>query len=167
MTPYFSMETPFRALAGGETERVGAFHCVGGPSVFYGGASLRFRAEDFEPDAGIVGGSHAEWPFRYRDLEPWYGQAERVIGVAGELGGDPTEPHHSTPYPQLPGALAPTARRIAESAQRLGLHPSRLPLAFNHGARTAACLAPRVPPVMDSPAPSAPRTIWPPPSCPR
>ena len=55
MTSYYSMETPYRTLAGGEKDRVGAFHCVGGPSVFYGGASLRFRAEDFEPDADIVG----------------------------------------------------------------------------------------------------------------
>lgn len=144
MTAYYSMETPYRALAGGETDRVGAFHCVGGPSVFYGGVSLRFRAEDFEHDADIVADSRAEWPYRYRDLEEWYGEAERVIGVAGELGGDPTEPYHSTPYPQLPGALAPTSRRIAQAAEGLGLHPARLPLAFNHGrgdgrAPCAAC----------------------------
>ena len=133
MTPYYSMEAPYRALAGGEKDRVGAFHCVGGPSVFYGGASLRFRAEDFEHDADIVTDSGARWPYRYRDLEEWYARAERVIGVSGELGGDPTEPYHSTPYPQLLGALAPTSRRIAQAARRLGLHPSRLPLAFNHG----------------------------------
>lgn len=144
MTPYYSMDTPYRALAGGDTDRVGAFHCVGGPSVFYGGASLRFRAGDFEPDAEIPADSRAEWPYRYPDLEPWYGRAERVIGVSGELGSDPTEPHHSTRYPQLPGALAPTSRRIAHAARQLGLHPSRLPLAFNHGrengrAPCAAC----------------------------
>lgn len=133
MTSAYSTETPYRALAGGEKDLIGAFHCVGGPSVFYGGASLRFRAEDFENDAEIAGDSGACWPYRYADIEQWYGQAERVIGVAGELGADPTEPYHSTPYPQLPGALAPISRRIAQSARRRGLHPSRLPLAFNHG----------------------------------
>lgn len=144
MTPAYSMDAPYRALAGGEKDLVGAFHCVGGPSVFYGGASLRFRAEDFEPHPEIAGESRAEWPYRYPEIEEWYSHAERVIGVAGELGEDPTEPWHSTKYPQLPGALAPTSRRIAQAARRLGLHPSRLPLAFNHGrsggrAPCAAC----------------------------
>ena len=133
LTAHYSTEAPYRALAGGERDLIGAFHCVGGPSVFYGGASLRFRAQDFQPDPEIVTDSQAAWPCGYSDLEPWYGRAEQIIGVAGELGTDPTEPYHSTPYPQLPAALAPTSRRIAQAAQRRGLHPSRLPLAFNHG----------------------------------
>jgi choline dehydrogenase-like flavoprotein len=134
MTPYYSTETPYRAVEGGEADVVGSFSCVGGPSVFYGGASLRFRAQDFEPCPEIVGDSDAAWPCRYADVEPHYAHAEQLLGVAGELGSDPTEPFHSTRYPQMPGALSPTARRIWDAALRLGLHPSRLPLAFNHGA---------------------------------
>jgi hypothetical protein len=49
LTPHYTPETPYRAVAGGETDVVGSFTCVGGPSVFYGGVSLRFRAPDFEP----------------------------------------------------------------------------------------------------------------------
>jgi choline dehydrogenase-like flavoprotein len=135
LTPYYSTETPYRALAGGESDVVGSFQCVGGPSVFYGGAALRFRARDFEAAPEIVEDSGAEWPYRYDDVEAHYARAERLLGVAGELGGDPTEPPHSTPYPQLPGALSPTARLIRDAAVRLGLTPSRLPLAFNHAAR--------------------------------
>lgn len=143
LTPYYSTETPYRALAGGEGPVVGAFQCVGGPSVFYGGAALRFRERDFEPSPEIVTDSGAAWPFRYDDVEPHYADAERRLGVAGELGGDPTEPRHSTPYPQLPGALSPTSRLIRDAALRLGLTPSRLPLAFNHAARDgrAPCAA--------------------------
>src|SRR5262249_44389372 len=89
-TPYYSKETPYRVLAGGERDLMGAFYCVGGPSVFYGGVSLRFRAQDFEPAPEIVAGSGAEWPYRYSELERWYGAAEEIIGVAGELGADPT-----------------------------------------------------------------------------
>jgi hypothetical protein len=134
MTPYYSTETPYRAVEGGEGDVVGSFNCVGGPSVFYGGASLRFRAQDFEPCPEIVGDSDAAWPYRYADVEPHYARAEQLLGVAGQLGADPTEPFHSTRYPQMPGALSPTARRMWDAARRLGLHPSRLPLAFNHGA---------------------------------
>lgn len=143
LTPHYSTETPYRVLAGGDGETTGAFHCVGGPSVFYGGTSLRFRAEDFEPDPAITGPSQAEWPFRYADLEPFYAQAERVIGVAGETGLDPTEPWRSVPYPQGPGALAPPSRLVFEAARSLGLHPFRLPLAFNHarGEGRAPCRA--------------------------
>jgi choline dehydrogenase-like flavoprotein len=134
-TPHYSLETPYRVLAGGETDVVGSFACVGGPSVFYGGTSLRFRALDFEPAPEIVGDSGAHWPLGYDELEGHYTRAERLIGVAGQGGDDPTEPYRSAPYPYPGGALAPTSRRIWEAARGLGLHPFRLPLAFNH-ART-------------------------------
>jgi choline dehydrogenase-like flavoprotein len=136
LTPHYSLDTPYRVLEGGEAPVMGSFHCVGGPSVFYGGVSLRFRAADFAPAPEIVGDSAASWPFAYRDLEAWYAQAERLIGVAGDAEGDPTEPPRSAPHPQKSGALSPTSRRIWEAARALGLHPFRLPLAFNH-ARTA------------------------------
>lgn len=132
LTRHYSLETPYRVLSGGEAPIMGSFACVGGPSVFYGGVSLRFRTDDFDPGPEIVGESGARWPFGYGELEPWYTRAEQVIGVAGEAGGDPTAPPRSVPYPQSGGALAPTSRRIWEAAQALGLHPFRLPLAFNH-----------------------------------
>jgi choline dehydrogenase-like flavoprotein len=136
LTPHYSLDTPYRVLEGGEAPVMGAFRCVGGPSVFYGGVSLRFRADDFRPAPEIVRDSGALWPFDYGELEPWYTKAERLIGVAGESGDDPTEPPHSAGYPQSAGALSPTSRLIWEAARDLGLHPFRLPLAFNH-ARTA------------------------------
>lgn len=144
LTPHYSTETPYRALAGGEREVVGSFQCVGGPSVFYGGVSLRLRAGDFDPGPEITAGSAACWPVTYQDLEPHYTSAERIIGVAGETGRDPTEPPRSGPYPQPPAALSPTARRLWEAARGLGLRPFRLPLAFNHSRRNgrtpcAAC----------------------------
>ena len=141
--PYYSTDTPYRVLARGERETVGSFQCVGGQSVFYGGASPRFRAEDFEPPPEIVGDSGARWPFAYEDLEPHYTRAERIIGVAGEAGPDPTEPFRSARYPQPPGALSPLARRVWDAARSLGLHPFRLPLALNHARRPgrAPCAA--------------------------
>jgi choline dehydrogenase-like flavoprotein len=89
LTEHYSLEAPYIAEPAGP-RALGAYHCVGGPSVFYGGVSLRFRERDFEPDPGIIGESGAAWPFRYHDLEPYYLRAERIIGVAGTDAGDPT-----------------------------------------------------------------------------
>jgi choline dehydrogenase-like flavoprotein len=136
LTPHYSVETPYRVLAGGEKDMMGSFACVGGPSVFYGGVSLRFRVADFEPAPEIAGDSGARWPVGYDELEPHYARAERLIGVAGEEGDDPTEPPRRAPLPHPGGALSPTSRLVWEAARSLGLRPFRLPLAFNH-ARTS------------------------------
>ncbi len=141
-TPHFSRESSYRADTGWRTSENGAIHCVGGQSVFYGGASLRFRASDFEPNPHIVRDSGADWPFRYPDIEASYSRAERLLGVAGELGADPTEPPRSAPFRNGLSALAPTSQRIADAAGRLGMRPSRIPLAisFEHGHARSRCL---------------------------
>jgi choline dehydrogenase-like flavoprotein len=135
VTPYYTMESPYEVSAGWRRYRAGSWQCVGGQSVFYGGASYRFRECDFEPDADIVGNSGAEWPFRYTDLEPFYAHAERLLGVAGETGSDVTEPPRSAPYPQHTAPLSRTAQAVADAARRLGLTPSRIPLAISYEAR--------------------------------
>ncbi len=50
----------------------------------------------FFDDAGSA--NFADWPFRYEDLEPFYVEAERVIGVAGD-DSNPFAPPMSAPYP--------------------------------------------------------------------
>ncbi len=121
--------------------QAGSFHCVGGPSVFYGGVSLRFRPEDFAWDPHIGPETVARWPIRYPAMEPWYRRAERIIGVAAMGDGgpgpgrDPLDPPGTHGYPETPGReLATVARRIADAGRRLGHVPFRLPLAINHGA---------------------------------
>ncbi len=135
LTPHYSTESPYRVADDAGDTTAGAFHCVGGPSVFYGGVAFRFRAEDFEHDPEIAGSSGAQWPWAYAELEPYYAEAERILGVAGEAGIDPTEPGRSTPYSQPPMELAPISRRIERAARDLGCRPFRLPLAINHTAR--------------------------------
>ena len=134
LTRHYSAESPYHLKDDRGTAQVGAFHCVGGPSVFYGGVAFRFRAEDFEHDPEIAGASAARWPFTYSAIEPYYSEAERILGVAGESGIDPTEPARSTTYTQSPAELAPISRRIARAAQELGCRPFPLPLAINHSA---------------------------------
>jgi choline dehydrogenase-like flavoprotein len=119
LTPFYTTEIPYRVLAGGNKDIMGAYSCVGGPSVFYGGVSLRFREADFEADHDIVGNSGAHWPFTYAELEPYYTRAEKILNVAGETGSDPTDPNRSAPYPQPLNGLSYTSQMIAAAARDL------------------------------------------------
>lgn len=143
VTPHFTKDSAFHVNSGGKQYDAGAWNCVGGQSVFYGGASYRFREADFEQHSELVGDSGAEWPFRYSDLEPFYSTAERLLGVAGETGCDPTEPPRSAPYPQRPAPLSRSASRIASAATRIGLTPTRIPLAISYTAQDdrGGCIA--------------------------
>ena len=132
LTPYYSFETPVHVLRGGNKPVMGLYTCVGGPSVFYGGVSFRFREADFEEEPEIVGDSGAEWPVKYRDLAPYYDEAERLLDVAGVAGEDPTEPPRPGPYPQAPGPLSPVSEVIVDAGRSLGLRPFHLPLAINY-----------------------------------
>ncbi len=133
LSEFFSTATAWRDVSHDAPKAVGTYHCVGGPSVFYGGVSLRFREADFAPLPEIDGDSGAAWPFDYSEIEPWYGAAERIIGVAGTPGIDPTDPPRSTPYPATPLPLAPVSQRIAAAARALGYTPFPLPLAMHTG----------------------------------
>ena len=131
-TSHYNRESPYDVSSEGRSYQAGAWNCVGGQSVFYGGASFRFRESDLSSDAEVVGDSGAEWPFTYDDIEPFYSQAELLLGVSGDTGEDPTDPMRSAPFPQPPATLSAQSQVIAEAARRLGLHPSRIPLAISY-----------------------------------
>jgi choline dehydrogenase-like flavoprotein len=131
---HYDTESPYLVHDDTGPSTAGAFFCVGGPSVFYGGVALRLRSEDFESDPDLDGSSGAAWPYAYADLEPYYTAAERIIGVAGVAHEDPTEPWHSGQYTESPGPLSAISQRISDAARSLGYQPFRLPLAINHGA---------------------------------
>ncbi len=145
LTPYYSKEVPYRVLAGGNSDVMGAYSCVGGPSVFYGAVSMRFREADFESEPEIAGDSGAEWPYGYQDLEPFYCHAEEILGVAGDGAVDPTEPVRSKPYPQGPVPLSETSQMIGAAAESLGLRPFRMPLAINYSERNGQSACERCP----------------------
>lgn len=132
LTPFYSVESPYRVIAGGNRKWMGAYSCVGGPSVFYGGVSLRFREVDFGNNAEIVGDSGAKWSLSYGELEPYYCEAERMLNVAGESGADPSEPVRNASYPQPPATLSEISQTIQRAGIELGLKPFPLPLAINY-----------------------------------
>ena len=102
---------------------MGVYSAVGGPSIFYGGVSFRFREDDFNPPSEIINGSGAKWPIGYNDLEPYYDEAEIILQIAGEEGVDPTEPHRSMSFPQRPPDYAVISKKIKKAAESMDLNP--------------------------------------------
>lgn len=116
--------------ADGTAFNPGNYYNVGGNSKFYGAVLVRYRREDFAEIHHREGVSPA-WPFPYEELEPWYGKAERLYKVRGQIGEDPWEPAHSSGYDHAP---VPDEAPIADVRARLkqkGLHPYSLPLGID------------------------------------
>lgn len=118
--------------ADGRPFRPGMFYFVGGHTKFYGTAMFRYRERDFEELVHEEGVSPA-WPVRYADLEPWYGQAERLFGVRGQGGADPTDPRRSTPYEHAPVPHEPVLAAIEARLRGQGLKPFPMPSAIDYG----------------------------------
>jgi choline dehydrogenase-like flavoprotein len=134
------LDRKYRSASPFETPRYGfgrthvyPDEAVGGKSVFYGAASFRLREADFRLRERYprVCSDAVEWPIGYDDLAPFYDEAERLLGVVGVAGIDPTEPRRSGGYAAAPPPYSAPARRLAESATTLGLHPFPIPLAIN------------------------------------
>lgn len=77
----------------------------GGTVRHWLGTSLRFVPSDFEMKTRF--GRFADWPVKYDDLEPWYGAAEREIGVSADAAeqaylGITFKPGYAYPMPKIP-----------------------------------------------------------------
>jgi len=82
---------------------------VGGSTIHWAGASLRFQEHEFKTKTtygDIAGANLLDWPLTLADLEPYYAKAENKMGVTGTNG-----------IPRLPGnnnfhVLAAGAKRV-------------------------------------------------------
>jgi choline dehydrogenase-like flavoprotein len=102
---------------------------VGGATKVYGAALFRLREEDFGELRHHDGVSPA-WPLTYDEMEPYYTQAERLYGVHGARGEDPTEPWASGPYPFPPVSHEPRIQQLADELAARGHHPFHAPCAI-------------------------------------
>jgi choline dehydrogenase-like flavoprotein len=107
---------------------------VGGGGTHADGKTPRFREEDFallSTWGPVDGASVADWPLSYDNLEPFYAEAERLIGVAGEAGANPFAAWRSGPFPMPPGAPMYGAVLSTAAAEAAGLHPYPAPTGAN------------------------------------
>jgi choline dehydrogenase-like flavoprotein len=101
----------------------GVHYVVGGSTKVYGASLPRFREQDFGAIEHLEGTSPA-WPFGYADLEPYYGEAERMYAVHGSTGEDPTEPWRGTPFPYPALEHEPYVAELAARLREQGVTPS-------------------------------------------
>jgi gluconate 2-dehydrogenase alpha chain len=107
---------------------------VGGGGVHADGKLPRFREDDFlvESELGPVeGASIADWPVTYDEMEPYYAEAERLVGVAGLAGANPFAAWRSGEYPMPPGPAMYGALVTSAAARELGYHPYPAPTGVN------------------------------------
>ncbi|MGH7617780.1 MAG: GMC family oxidoreductase, partial [Gemmatimonadaceae bacterium] len=72
---------------------------VGGLAMHWGGVTPRFSPEDFRQRS--LFGAGTDWPVAYEELDPFYQEAEEVLGVAGEQGPPALDPR-GKPFPMPP-----------------------------------------------------------------
>lgn len=125
-----------RATLEGYTAQV-----VGGGTQLYGGVSLRFTKTDFRlfsfnkdrsdiPDD--VRNTARDWPISYAELEPYYCQAEELVGINGSRDGQEkpliSRAKDNDPY-QTPLDPNPISSYVEAGMDALGMQRYRTPLA--------------------------------------
>jgi len=112
---------------GGKPFHPGIHYWVGGNTKMYGAVLLRLRERDFGAVQHAEGVSPA-WPLSYKDLAPYYTEAERLYHVHGERGSDPTEPPSTDPYPHPAISHEPRIQQLSDDLARAGHRPFPLPV---------------------------------------
>ncbi|UVK41172.1 GMC family oxidoreductase [Mesorhizobium sp. AR10] len=112
---------------GGKPIKPASYYFVGGATKLFGGVMMRLRERDFQKIEYPDGLSPA-WPIGYQDLEPYYGQAERLFGVHGHPGVDPTEPPLTSQLPFGPVDHDRPSEQFIYQLRDRGLRPFSLPL---------------------------------------
>ncbi|MCI0433917.1 MAG: GMC family oxidoreductase [Gemmatimonadetes bacterium] len=133
---------------------------VGGQAMHWGGVTPRFSPEDFR--LRTLHGIGADWPITYDDLEPFYLDAERRLGVAGEAGPPELDPR-SAPYPMPPLPLSWNLTLLKEWAERSGTPFWSQPSAKNstaYGGRPECCRNDTCAPICPIGAKYSPDYTW-------
>jgi len=101
---------------------------LGGATLHWEGYTVRFHADDFRLRSRY--GIADDWPISYQDLEPYYMQAERALGVAG-TADDPWASPRTAPYPLPAFAFSHSDRLFQRACQSVGIALHHLPQARN------------------------------------
>ncbi|MCJ8318311.1 MAG: GMC family oxidoreductase [Colwellia sp.] len=106
---------------------------VGGSSNFMSGYFHRLKPIDFrlKSEFGAIEGANVEdWPISYQDLEPYYAQVERDIGVSGKTVEHPNQEPRSTEFIYPPLAEHAISSWIDKAAKLIGYHSVPVPRAI-------------------------------------
>jgi len=101
---------------------------VGGLALHWGGTCNRFSQEDLRLKS--MYGLYVDWPIEWAELEKFYGEAERRLGVAGEpspFAGDA----RSEPYPMEPMPLTWNLKALKAWGDKSGIPFQATPQAKN------------------------------------
>ncbi len=101
---------------------------VGGSALHWGGTCNRFSEEDLRLKSMF--GLAVDWPITWRELEKFYGEAERRLGVSGEPSPLP-EDWRSEPYPMPPMVSSHNLIELKKWAEKSGIPFWRTPQAKN------------------------------------
>jgi choline dehydrogenase-like flavoprotein len=105
----------------GEDRFIGAYlRLFGGTSWHWTGFADRLRPVDFAMRSTY--GVAEDWPIDYATLVPYYEEAERRWGVAGDPDHDWGAPRGDTPFPMPPIPMSYMDRQVEEALDTLGLH---------------------------------------------
>jgi choline dehydrogenase-like flavoprotein len=91
---------------------------VGGSTVHYSMYALRMHRSDFQ--VRTRDGVACDWPLSYEDLEPYYDEVERELGIAGPVDWPWDAPRRGA-YPYRPHKLNGVGEVLARGCDALGI----------------------------------------------
>jgi len=91
---------------------------VGGSALHWGGVCNRFSEEDLRLKS--MYGLAVDWPLEWKELERYYCEAERRLGVSGEDSPLP-EDKRSEPYPMPPMTKTFNLIQLEQWAEKTGI----------------------------------------------
>ncbi len=139
---FYAFQDPMiepRTFRSSSTEEAARVHLqplgvgVGGGTIFYDGDAPRLTDADMALHStygAVEGADVVDWPYGYRELEPYYDEAERLIGAQGRAGSDPIAETRGA-YPMPPGYIRKASDILATGARSLGYSPHPMPMAVN------------------------------------
>lgn len=113
----------------GQTRAFWNYHHVvglGGSTLHYVGEAHRLHPAALRMYSRF--GVGADWPLTYAELEPYYLEAERIIGVAGPE--DPGARQRNAPYPLPAHPYSYASQRLGTGCRQLGLTWTPNPVAI-------------------------------------
>ena len=105
---------------------------VGGSTLHWQGMVMRLHESDFE--RRTRDGVGADWPIDYADLRPYYAEAERALGVAGDAD-NPFAPPRDEPFPMPAFPPSHSDSLFAEACEEAGIAIHSVPNARNSRPR--------------------------------